>query len=125
MIITYYLAFTDDSLQDNAAIAFVFTLIPAVINIAQIFTSPQSYFASVPKMMNLLGLPLIVAFLLGTAEEKDEDGMWIFILILGLLTAFYRGIISISVIYDDFMISMRLMQRSLIEMFYFGTVLIS
>ena len=75
--------------------------------------------------MNFIGLPLIVFYFLASEDDPDEDGFWIFILLVGLLSSFYRGILSISVISDEFMISMRLMMQSIIEMFSFCCVLIS
>ena len=112
-------------MHDNKKVAISATIIPILLQVVSILTSPMSYFSSVPKIMNLIGLPLVVVYLVAADDKKDEDGMWIFILLCGLLTAFYRGILSISVISEEFMISMRLMIQALWEMIPFLWVLFS
>lgn len=70
------------------------------------------------NLLDSIGLISIITFLL---MESDEGPM-LYALIIGLFCVFYRGIMSMSVIYEKFMIAIKLIKNSFVDMIPFAIV---
>ena len=119
IIIGFCLAFTKDDLHDNWSWAVVATVIPTTIEIFQVFSDPFDYFGSISNLLDCVGLLSILTFLF---IESHGNEMLVN-LIVGLFCIFYRGIMSLSIIHDKFMISIKLIKNSIMDMIPFGVIL--
>ena len=123
VVIITLLAFTDKSLHDNWEIAIYFTIVPAVMELFQIFDDPKVYFTSLQFWRDFLPLVFIVVFLLNQVEDHNDIMMTL--LIIGMVLSLYRGLISVSIVNRDLMIIFRLIQDSIILVIPFAFVVIA
>lgn len=72
-----------------------------------------------PNLLDSVGLLSIITYLL----VESHDGTMTTCLIIGLFCIFYRGIMSLSLIYDKFMISIKLIKNSIMDMIPFAVIL--
>ena len=85
----------------------------------QIWADWKYYFTSIPNLLDFVGLICILSFFL----SRSNDGSTVFILIFGLFCKIYRAIMSLSIIYEKFMISIQLIKNSIFDMIPFLFIL--
>ena len=112
---------TKDDLHDNSVLALVCTAFPLMIELFQIVTDFREYFSTGTNLFDFFGLVSIIVFFAageGLAYEVNLP-----VLLFGLFCIFYRGIMSMSMIYEKFMINIKLIKNSIIGMVPFLAVL--
>ena len=72
-------------------------------------------------MANLLDFVGIIAIYVFFALESTDRDM-VLILLLGLFCNFYKGIASLSIIYDKFMVSIKLIRNSILNSIPFALI---
>jgi ascorbate-specific PTS system EIIC-type component UlaA len=115
------LAFTKNDLHDNAVLALIFTAFPLGIELFQIVTDFKEYFLTGANIFDFSGLVCIIVFFV--AGHSLSYHVNLPLLLFGLFCIFYRGIMSLSCIYDKFMINLKLMKNSIMGMIPFLAVL--
>ena len=121
LIISSALSLTTNDLHENKELALVFTAFPVVIECFQIITDFREYFLSGANLFDFFGLVSIIVFFL--VGENLDYHINLPILLFGLFCIFYRGIMSICVIYEKFMINIKLIKNSIVGMGPFLAVL--
>lgn len=94
---------------------------PLIIELFQIATDFKDYFSTGANLFDFFGLISIIVFF--SAGHNLEYRVNLPILLFGLFCIFYRAIMSLSVIYEKFMINMRLIKNSIYGMIPFLAVL--
>ena len=86
--------------------------------------NPVGYISSLNNIFDFLGLGSIIAyFIVGYFVENKET--FVPSLIFGLFMVFYRGILSVSIIYEKFMVNLKLVINSLFDLIPFLIVFVS
>ena len=86
--------------------------------------NPKGYFEITNNAFDFFGLiSIILYFVIGNMVENKESLAPF--LIFGLFMVFYRGILSVSIIYEKFMVNLRLLINSLYDLIPFLVVCIS
>ena len=86
--------------------------------------NPVGYISSLNNIFDFLGLGSIIAyFIVGYFVENKET--FVPSLIFGLFMVFYRGILSVSIIYEKFMVNLKLVINSLLDLIPFLIVFVS
>ena len=113
------LASTIENLHENWIIGLSASIIPGLIEIFQILNDPKGYLGSITNILDFFGIfSVIIYFILGDRFALTP------LLILGLFFVFYRGILSISIISQKFMINLKLVINSMIDLVPFLIVLL-
>ena len=86
--------------------------------------NPVGYISSLNNIFDFLGLGSIIAyFIVGYFVENKET--FVPFLIFGLFMVFYRGILSVSIIYEKFMVNLKLVINSFLDLIPFLIVFVS
>lgn len=121
ILITYLVTTSQGDLYKNRVEALAITSIPTLLELIELWSNWRFYFKNMANWLDFVGLISIYIFF--SLESQNRD--MVFLILIGLFCNYYKGIASLSIIHNKFMVSIKLIKNSIFNIIPFLGVVIA
>lgn len=115
---------SQQNLTENRIFGLIMTVMLIIIEMYQMHLGGiKEYFRTIQNVLDFSGITSTIIFY--TFGDLMEPKVSVFFLIIGLVGAFYKGIMAVAILNESYRVLIKLIQNSIIDMIPFTVILIA